>query len=442
MSAEDKTLYHYCRPLLSLMRLGGLFYLPEKLQMSARVLREELVEDDYPLQRKHSRRYIFFKCWCWFAFACTVAYLGKFLWNFQSLLRLMGNPINAKNLTEFVFLLTFFNWFVQFTSWHFLMIRACKNKLFIKFFTHWEILRFNCADKNCNSFENYFKPRRNRLMFLTVLLVLTNIQAIWTPVLVDNGTFDAQRFVIYAGFQGYWHVVATGVMLIGHFFASFVYITPVMLLALLAYALYGEFRHLTRNMAKNINEDGELVVQSVEWYRQKHERLCTLVSLGDDIFSTIVLLAVFGSVIELFMLMFVVVDYSAKGKFTVITAVNELFWFLFHVTQLVVVIGMGIKVNAAAHSPLDILYKLDNNKLRPGEVHHLHTFLSKLNGNQIGFTASRLFTIDVSAVLSIVGMYITYQLLLFQLQMDLTSADEAATTNSGNTTTNITSGNL
>ncbi|XP_055331159.1 uncharacterized protein LOC129583397 [Paramacrobiotus metropolitanus] len=208
----------------------------------------------------------------------------------------------------------------------------------------------------------------------------------------------------------------------GHFVASFVYILPLMLFALLGDCVCAEFDSLYKHLQRHITSDGEIIHRSVEWYRQAHEKLCVLIEMIDEIFAPVVLVGIFASVLEMFMLVFTVSDFLTHGRFTALIAFNEFFWFSFHFGQVCISTVIGIKVNRAAHSILQLLYKLNIPRLKQsGEIPSLSVFLNKLTGNHIGFTCGGLFTIDASAVLTISGTYITYQLLLFQLQKDFGS---------------------
>ncbi|XP_055331206.1 uncharacterized protein LOC129583434 [Paramacrobiotus metropolitanus] len=110
-------------------------------------------------------------------------------------------------------------------------------------------------------------------------------------------------------------------------------------------------------------------------------------------------------------------------------AAIQCFWCLLHVLQLAIIIAAGVKVNTAAHTPAKILYKLSCAKLKPGEMQHLQLFLNRLSGAGIGLSAGGFFLVDKVFAMSIIGTYITYQLLLFQLQLDLSSSSPAPNTN-------------
>ncbi|XP_055337769.1 uncharacterized protein LOC129587852 [Paramacrobiotus metropolitanus] len=432
LDLNDNVLYQICRPFILVMRIGGIFFLPTKLERvkdchSNNYIPDE--PDDFGAGRRTNRNRSELLCqiYCCTALCIVVTYGCKFAYNFYAVITPMGdNVMTTTNLATLVLMLSFSNWHINMIFSHFIMLRACwRSSLIYEFFVLWERARYICPEENCNRFCTRFRSIRNVVVMSALFCVFANMLSVFLPLLIASKDYEAVRQVIYAGF-GTDNIPICIFQLIGHFFASFIYILPVFFYVLLCQAVAQDFQHLNRDLSDRIGEDGSFS-GNLEWYRLRHIQLCRLVEHGDNVFSLFTLVSIASSVAQMFMLVFVTFEYGRKGLFSVVSGLTEFFWFLLYLLQPALLFGMGMKLNEAAHSPLWALYQLNHEKLATSEVLQLHTFLNNLSCNQIGFTAWKMFVVEAPALLSILGIYCTYQILLFQLQLDLDDKSDNST---------------
>ncbi|CAC5374083.1 unnamed protein product [Mytilus coruscus] len=69
-----------------------------------------------------------------------------------------------------------------------------------------------------------------------------------------------------------------------------------------------------------------------------------------------------------------------------------------------------------AHAPLEYLYDIDINDVKPEDQPQLYLFLSKLTSSSVGLTAFGLVTITKELLLTLAGLYLTYFFLLLQFR--------------------------
>ncbi|OQV24977.1 hypothetical protein BV898_01186 [Hypsibius exemplaris] len=204
---------------------------------------------------------------------------------------------------------------------------------------------------------------------------------------------------------------------LGGLFAALIFTVPSYFFLMNGVALAINFQHLSNDLRMSIRgEDGTLAVRSLEWFRLRHSQLCTLLEVADGIFAPWICLTLVCSTVQVLAAIF---GFYADSDVQVATAVSGVYWLLSYFFQMAVTLLTGAIVHEAAHEPLKFLYQLDQAKMDIPEALQLQTFLNKLTCNRIGFTAWKIFPINKEAFLLVFGTYVTYQILLFELQLDL-----------------------
>ncbi|OQV22215.1 hypothetical protein BV898_03717 [Hypsibius exemplaris] len=454
---RQNPLFRVCMPFLLLMRIGGAFFMP--VHAILKNPHQSLLEHDpQPLscsleappttfkQKKIARvrtRMEKFeltsKVYCLFSFFWVLAYTGRYVWSlFYTLPNQLANFNSGRDLAHLLTKIANGVWFVNVLVVHVIFLRACSDKSkFFNLFMKWEKWRYISRNKNCTAFADRFLPRRNVVTAFAVIVLIPQLLSVWLPALYNGPELGTLKGILFDGFDPDNRMVV-GITVIGHFFASFVYIVPVFLFALIGLAVEGEYLRLNHDLYLNLGADGVIAPGYIECFRQKHGKLCDFLELADSIFALFCLITIGAGVFEIFSLVFIVCAFGNDDTRGVAMTFAQIFWFMVYIMQPWVVLWTGVRVNDAAHLPLSKLYRIDQAKLPAQETLQLHSFIGRLTGSRLGFTAWRMFTIDATALLSLLGLYVTYQLLLFQVQIDLTSPDSPVALVGHRTDANVT----
>ncbi|OQV16665.1 hypothetical protein BV898_09177 [Hypsibius exemplaris] len=430
-------LFRVCRPFLVLMRVGGAFYVPvhailadepnvddedqQSLQCSLEKASAQRTRQRWRPRSKMEKFELASKGYCLFSLFCVLVYTGRFVFGLAYMLPDQFSTFNSgQDLARLLSKIAIAVWFLNVIVVQLIFLRACWDKSkFYNLFIKWEEWRYISRNSKCTAFAERFLPRRNVVTALAVILLIPQLLSVWLPVLYNGPGMGSLRSMHFEGFSPD-NAAVVAVVVIGHFFASFVYIVPVFLLALIGLAIESEFLRLDLDLFLNLTKEGRMEPGMIECFRQRHGKLCDFLELADEVFSLFCLITIGAGVFEIFSLVFVVCALRTDGERGVAMTFVQIFWFFLYVLQPWVVLWTGMRVNEAAHRPLSQLYRVDQSKLPQQETLQLHCFIGRLTGSRLGFTAWRMFTIDATSLLSLLGLYVTYQLLLFQVQIDLT----------------------
>ncbi|XP_071099385.1 gustatory receptor 5a for trehalose-like [Haliotis cracherodii] len=205
-------------------------------------------------------------------------------------------------------------------------------------------------------------------------------------------------------------------MIVMVYFASSVAMSSVSLLIVMSLAVSREFFVLNKELSSHISSDGKFSAE-LEDYRLRHQGLCRLVDVLDDVFM-IMIAFVFMSNIPLCCVILYNIIYTSR-HFSILLL--NVFWLCFLTFHMIVVAVVCAYINMGAHAPLSVIYniKADFLKDRPLE---LTLFLNRLTGYDIGLSALKMFVINRPAILTVIGMLITYFVLLVQFKSPVSSS--------------------
>ncbi|OQV12920.1 hypothetical protein BV898_12841 [Hypsibius exemplaris] len=414
------SLYKLCRPFLILMRLGGLFFIqPSSLagnkihDVTATTLTDSQVGSFQKWEK-------FERASMWYSFIVLgfgLAWAGKFI--YSMVFGLSGIAFTQSNLSVIVSHCGYLCWVLQINITQMIFLRACLgSRKLPELFMKWETLRYSCAMKECDSpnFGSDFRWRRNLVSFLAILHCVLQWMSADFPIIISGPNYAILRGTLMEGVA--WDDAGIIFLnLVSGLLTAFIYVVPAYFFTLIAVTLTIDFHHIQNDMHHCIKEDGVMAVKSLEWFRIRHNSLCVLVDLADEVFCPWIALTLGCNVVQILCQIFLLAGNATA--WTVITDLTQTYWMLTYFLQLLVILYRGALVNEAAHGPLHRLYQLDQSRMSIPEALQLQTFLNRLTTNPIGFTAWRLLPINYEALLLMLGTYVTYQLLLFQLQLDL-----------------------
>ena len=94
--------------------------------------------------------------------------------------------------------------------------------------------------------------------------------------------------------------------------------------------------------------------------------------------------------------------------------VTCILWTIAAACQIIFICVGGALINAKAHKPLEYIYDISVDETSQQDSVKLQMFLSKLNGQPIGLTAFGMFVIDKPTILTIIGLLLTYFVIIVQ----------------------------
>jgi hypothetical protein len=287
---RSNSLYKLCSPFLIFMRIGGAFFLPTTATNCSPneilTLSSEDSNDVKTIRKRRTRIEIFetlSKLYCFVVLICNLGYAGKFLFGFISTVPRLSRDFSGQDFAVTLSKFASLVWFVNIISVQLIFIRACWDKsLIYRLFMKWEDWHYNSRNDQCRSLSERFLLQRNIFVVLTVILVILSLLSVWLPALSTRSEFAALRDIFFEGFSRDNSLV-TAVIVIGHFFSSFIHIIPVILYMLIGLVIEGEFRRFNVDLASQITEDGRLQNGSLEWFRLRHGKLCDFLELANKV---------------------------------------------------------------------------------------------------------------------------------------------------------------
>ncbi|XP_013393155.2 uncharacterized protein LOC106160930 [Lingula anatina] len=188
------------------------------------------------------------------------------------------------------------------------------------------------------------------------------------------------------------------------------------------YCSFREFNAEFKEAVKHSIKSERLI--DLETYRRKHQKICRLMEISDDLFSAFVAFTLVFSTGLLCLLIYILIYHFSAVTSSVINIIAFTIWISQFILQLTL-ISMGAFVNHQAHSPLSELHDIQLDPFKIDQLIPFQMFLNKLSVNPIGFSALGLFTIDKPTILTIIGMVLTYFFLMIQFQPSIGSSSDS-----------------
>ena len=240
----------------------------------------------------------------------------------------------------------FFLWIFQILVIHVIFLKICwRPSKLAELFRRWDDLRYPCpvAGCTCPSFGDDFRWRRNVISGLAIFHTFCQWMASDFPVIVSSPQYIDLQGSLMEGFPPN----DAGIIFlnfIGGMYSSVVYVVPTYFFALIAVVITLDFHHLRHDMQVGIQDDGCVTLKSLEWFRIRHNSLCILLNIADDIFSGWIALTLGAGVCQALAGIFLLV--AGRGL-TVITDLTQAFWVATYFFQISVVLYRGAVVNEA-----------------------------------------------------------------------------------------------
>ncbi|XP_013415600.1 uncharacterized protein LOC106177390 [Lingula anatina] len=147
---------------------------------------------------------------------------------------------------------------------------------------------------------------------------------------------------------------------------------------------------------------------------------------ADGIFSPLTSAWMIVNIALCCLILYIFIYYLSKEEDAFLLIAN-LGWLAVAFGVLGIIAVGGGSVNYQAHASLGEIHDLDlSNKANENTLLQMQMFLNKLSGDPIGFSAFNMFVIDRPTILTVLGMVLTYFIVLAQFQPILDSSSAGA----------------
>ncbi|KAK6192669.1 hypothetical protein SNE40_004103 [Patella caerulea] len=194
------------------------------------------------------------------------------------------------------------------------------------------------------------------------------------------------------------------------FVGSGISMFSISLLVILSFAITNEFYDVANKITTYINKDGSFD-GDLEKLRQRHQGLCRLTEILDESFMAIIAIVYVANVPMSCVILYNIIYHTHSTSLNLF----NIFWMVSLILHMSVVSLVCARVNVAAHKPLDELYNISANSLHHQQI-QLIMFMNRLTGSEVGLTAIKMFVINRPTILTVIGMLITYFVLLVQFK--------------------------
>ncbi|KAK6192130.1 hypothetical protein SNE40_003661 [Patella caerulea] len=180
---------------------------------------------------------------------------------------------------------------------------------------------------------------------------------------------------------------------------------------------------LETSLAKNLSPSHQ--EKTIETIRQEYSSLLACFEISNSIIRHY-LFALYAMCIPIvcFLLYGWLRGKLTRGESLALTA---LAMFVISFVLLHTIIGAIFSI--MAHSPMNVLMKVDIQSITDKAVHSVSLFVSRLNGPTIGYHVYNLFTLDTNTALGLTGTLLTYGIVMLQFSESGSSGNNACNNN-------------
>ena len=396
-NTDELPIMKACYPLLFLMKLFGLFH----------------TENDHQNDTK-GRRMNFSKCY-------SLLVIGLLFVNSCRMLAIFtGNEKYGLDLFSKIIEVAWY-WLAMSNA----IICFPINKHLIKFMKEHAKLNENTKDILELSKSNVVHFRKmvvKVLVFSLFCLALDNGTVGWALFQTD---YKKTRMVPYSNDFSFWPDLALKIgFLVVYLFTSAAWMFPMALFVVLCRILTAAFNNVNNQIQHLIEkwnevEDKSDMCKELEKLRRWHQHVCRLVLLGDQCTSAHIAVSFCVNLVNSMLLVYSImydIDEISKGGLAVISIM--VFWSVTSLGALGLELTTGALVNSAAHAKLESIYDLHIDNMNPQTQTQLMLLVSRLTGSPIGLTAWGMFIIDKHTIITTVGVFISYFVLLIESRPD------------------------
>ncbi|ESO97566.1 hypothetical protein LOTGIDRAFT_152656 [Lottia gigantea] len=293
-----------------------------------------------------------------------------------------------------------------------------KNKLPL-FFQLWTT---TCKDKPLGK---HLKAVMKFSLMISTNFVIVNISSLILAFLAVPELGDLFLHATWPGIVGSSNNLMFKVMFtICVFVNSGIAMYSVAFMIVLCFALSREFYEVTDEIKSFVEKDGGFS-GDLESIRLRHQGLCRMTNILDDSFMVVIAIVYIADVP-----MSCIILYNAiYVQHTLALTLLNVFWMVILMVHMTIVSIVCALINVAAHTPLEELYRISASQLQNQQI-QLIMFMNRLTGGEVGLTAIKMFIINRPTILTVIGMLITYFVLLVQFKTPATAICHCNSTSS------------
>ncbi|KAK2156865.1 hypothetical protein LSH36_203g01052 [Paralvinella palmiformis] len=286
----------------------------------------------------------------------------------------------------------------------------------------WEYL-YRCLE--CSMSEGMLCVRR-RVGVMTALA--------WISVLLNMacgfyGFFFTTVFdPLLAPFHVYvqYAQIARIVYFVIFFYLISAWVFPLAFLYAVSCMLSNQFRFDNEIFRKKVREDaGVISCHTIREHRRRHNDLCKLTTVADNMMNAYVGCTVGAKSVFLCLMMYNAIWYSEYVSDSMVFIVT-LFWLCIGLTVTGLILICGALVNHRAHASYTDLHDLNLEGVTSETALQVTMLLNRLSGSSIGLTALKMFVIDKPTILTLLGMLLTYFVLILQFAPGFSSSSSSS----------------
>ncbi|XP_064648061.1 uncharacterized protein LOC135500481 [Lineus longissimus] len=286
-------------------------------------------------------------------------------------------------------------------------------------------MNFNEVLESCQIKRQCFKQHLRRRAIITtcisVVFVVANVILSGYLLLITNFLDDLKTPVsIFYSFPAWGQTLAICCLVVAQGYHTASWIFPITFGHCISLALRLELKCFNNAFSSEITDEGRFQ-GDLDIYRFRHQIVSRLIEKADDLLGFHISVNLIFPLAMLILLIISVLSDQSISTNTVYL-VPYLYWIGVSSCFVGLVLYDGAFINDAAHASLSRLHdiKLQNlSNIR--DLTELTAFLNKLSGPPIGVTALGLFVIDKPTILTTIGMFLTYFVIVVQFRTPTSS---------------------
>ncbi|CAH1776769.1 unnamed protein product, partial [Owenia fusiformis] len=164
-----------------------------------------------------------------------------------------------------------------------------------------------------------------------------------------------------------------------------------------------EFSKFNKAFKEYVEKASGIPDEQFEQLRYRHQQLCELINILDDIFAPYVALTFAICIPTICLTIYILFTGYPDG----VTFVSIVIMAIFNLAQICYITTHGALLNHYAHYCVDDVYKMRLGGIKQDLVQLVQIFTQRLTGSPIGITCCSLFALDKPTILTLLGTVVT-----------------------------------
>ncbi|ELT92788.1 hypothetical protein CAPTEDRAFT_214390 [Capitella teleta] len=318
------------------------------------------------------------------------------------------------DVTLYVFLLNA-------TVFHISMCRACVcSQRLRRVFAAWKKINQTANGQWLSVFQ---KKCWLHVVMAWMFIIMSNVCSMYG--LIETSLFDALISPLDAHSA---HVnLARGVYIVLHSYIVGSWTLIYWLMVHFTQVAHHEFKAFNTEFRSRISADGAFD-GDLEDFRKRHQLICRFLEDADACFSFAHATNIVCFVMVLVLVLYNLIWWDDLANNTILVVINCA-WLFIAASSLGLVVVCAAFVNDEAHGLVSDLHDISLANTSDDFRCQINTFHSRLTGPPIGFTALSIFTINKGIILTVVGILVSYFVVIVQFSPAFNTSAESSQCN-------------